>query len=82
MYIFSIYDSKAEAHMQPFFAGAPGVAIRQFDELCNDKEHPVGKHAEDYTLMELGTWNEREGRLVVYEVSKAKGNGLDFKRSD
>lgn len=77
--IFAIYDAKAEAYMQPFFVQAQGVATREFDKLCNDAEHPIGQHPEDYTLFLLGTWNKWEGHMEAC-VPKACGNGLDYKR--
>lgn len=79
-FIYAIHDSKAEAYMQPFFVQAAGVAIREFDKLCNDEKHPVGQHAEDYTLFELGFWDDQTGDISG-QVPKAKGNGLDFRRS-
>jgi len=81
MLIYSVYDSKAEAYMQPFFCQAAGQAIREFDNLVNSGDHPVAKHPEDYTLFEMGAWDDLTGEIVG-ETPKSKGNGLDFKRSD
>lgn len=80
MKIFCIYDSKAEAYMQPFFTQAAGVAIREFGNLVEDEGHAIGQHPEDYTLFEIGEWEELEG-VLKGDVPKARCNGLDFKSS-
>ena len=74
--IFSIQDSKAEAYMRPFFANARGIAIREFTNLVNDKNHPVGQHPMDYTLFQIGTWDEDDG-VLRGDVPQAIANGLD-----
>lgn len=81
MILFSIQDSGADAFMQPFFVQAEGVAIREFGNLCNDKEHPVGKHPEDYTLFRVGFWNERKGQLEGC-VPESVCNGLSMRQVD
>lgn len=74
--IFSIYDSKAEAYMQPFFA-QEGVAKREFGNLVMDKGHAIGKHREDYTLFYMGSWNESTG--VIDGINpRSICNGLDL----
>lgn len=80
MKIYSIFDAKAEAFMNPFFVQAEGVAIREFTNLANDPEHPVGKYREDYTLYRLGTWDERTGKIVTEEpfsVISARSVGVE-----
>lgn len=83
MKMFSVYDSKTEAYMRPFFADATGSAIRSFSDEVNsqNKDSLVASHPEDFTLFELGHFNDGNADLEVYPAKKSLGNGLDFKRS-
>lgn len=58
-----MHDIKAEAYLQPFFAQTDGLAIRMFQAAANDQEHQFWKYAEDYTLFNIGVWDEKNGVL-------------------
>lgn len=78
--VFSIYDSKMEAFNQPFFMNASGAAIRAFSDMVNgDKETNVYKHPEDYTLFELGVYDDLEGKIESYDTPVSLGLGVTFK---
>ena len=49
--IFSVYDSKVEAYLQPFFMQTRGAAVRAITELVADPKHQFGKYPMDYTLL-------------------------------
>lgn len=55
--IFSIHDSKAAAHLPPFFLAKEQMAIRTFADCVNDKKHQFGAHPDDYTLFQHGTFD-------------------------
>jgi len=78
MKMFTVYDSKAEAYMQPFFAKSTGEALRSFSDTCQDKNHIFAKHPEDFTLFELGTWDEQTSDFVIYESKKSLGIALEY----
>jgi len=78
MKMFTVYDSKAEAYMLPFFAKSTGEALRTFSDTCQDKSHIFAKHPEDFTLFELGTWDEQTSNFVVYESKKSLGIALEY----
>lgn len=79
--LFTIRDGATEAFMRPFAAQAPGAAIREFQDLANDQDHPIGQHPEDYTLFEIGFFNEASGELEPLEQGpRSLGNGLTFVR--
>lgn len=71
----SIYDSKAEAWMQPMFFQSPAQAVRSFSDAVKDVKSEFGKHPEDYTLFELAAWDQRTGEIlpVSAPVSLAVG---------
>lgn len=77
--VFSIYDAKAEAHMPPFFFAATGLAIRAFADMANDPSHTVGKHPEDYSLFEIGTFDDAIGVFENHEAKIPLGTALENK---
>ena len=57
--MYSIFDTATGAYMRPFFLQSDGQALRMFSDLVNDKEHEVGKHPEDYSLVRFGVWDDQ-----------------------
>lgn len=78
--IFSLYDCKAEAYMAPQYFQAKGIAIRAFAELANDGESNVSKHAEDFTLFELGTFDDSCCAFDLYATPISIGKAIEFKK--
>lgn len=78
MKVYTVYDSKAEMYLQPFFMRAKGEALRAFSDMCNDEKTQFGAHPEDYTLFEIGTYDDSKGKFVPYEANVSCGCGLDF----
>ena len=62
---FAIYDSASEAYMRPFFMNTIGQAIRQFEDLAVDQEHPIGQHPQDYSLFQIGSYTDHDGVLCA-----------------
>lgn len=58
---FSVYDSKAEAFMPPFFMQTVGAAVRAFSDLSNDPNTMVNRHPSDYVLYEIGSFDDDGG---------------------
>lgn len=56
--IFSVYDAKAGAYLKPIFARNSAVALRMFEAAVNQEDHDFHRFAEDYTLFEIGEWDE------------------------
>ncbi len=76
---FTIRDSAAEAFMRPFFSQSKGAAIRSFSDLVNgDDDHPVAQHPQDYTLFEIGSFDELKGEFTAHEP-RSLGNGATFR---
>jgi len=75
--IFTIYDSKAQAYLTPFFLHEDGMAIRVFADCVNDKNHQFGKHPEDYTLFNIGSWSDNKAKFLTNNPI-ALGNGIEF----
>jgi len=81
--MFSVYDSKAGAYTQPFYAVNSRVAVRMFTELANDPKHTFGMHPEDFTLFELGSFDDQSGRIDQLDVkTSAIGKAIEYKQRD
>jgi len=61
--MFAVYDTKAEVYNTPFFFSTVGQALRAFKDLANDENTSVGKHPEDYRLVQLGSVDVRDGSV-------------------
>lgn len=77
--VFSVYDSKAEAFLQPMFFVTRAVAVRAFGAAVRDDVHEFSKFAEDYTLFELGSFDEEAGKFELHDAPKAIVVGLTMK---
>lgn len=62
--IFAVYDSKAAVYSQPFFSQSAASGIRAFEHVVNDREHAFGRNPEDYTLFQIGEWDDVAGALI------------------
>ncbi|AXL14743.1 nonstructural protein [Microviridae sp.] len=76
MKLFSIYDSKAQAFLTPFFSKNDATAIRDFAHAANQESHSFHRNAGDYTLVALGEWDEQEGIVDLYEAHENLGTAL------
>lgn len=79
---FVVFDCKSEAYSTPFFARATGEAIRGFTDQVNNPQDPVSKHASDFTLFEIGEYDEHTGEVKSYETKRNLGCGIDFVRAE
>lgn len=66
--IFSVYDVAAGMYKHPIFLRAPGEAVRMFQDLVVAGDNDVGKHPEDYSLVEIGEWDDGKGLLSAKPV--------------
>ncbi len=78
MFVFSIFDSKADAYLLPFFSRNRGVALRQFMSAVQDESSDFHRYAGDYTLFEIGTWDDNEGLLTEHNAKVNLGVAIQF----
>ena len=78
--IFTVYDSAAQAYLQPFFLKARGQAVREFSDMVNKDGHQFWKHPQDYTLFYLGEYDEESGTFDTV-TPESLGNGVQFETS-
>lgn len=75
--MFSVYDSKAAAYLQPLFASNQAVGIRMFSTAANDEEHEFNRHAGDFTLFEIGTFECDSGVFTPHKAHLSLGTALE-----
>lgn len=61
----AVLDKAAGCFMQPFFVPAIGVAVRDFCEEAQKPDSPICKHAKDFSLYQLATFEDTDGSLIV-----------------
>jgi hypothetical protein len=76
--MFAVYDHKAEAYGRPFFEKTLGLATRGFQEACNSPETQLNKYPEDYTLFQLGQYDEIKGSIDVEVTPKPLYKAIEF----
>lgn len=76
--IYSVYDSKTEAYLQPFFAPAHGSALRMFQQAVEEPGHQFHRFSADFTLFCIGSFDEQKGTLTSLEHLINLGNGIEF----
>ena len=79
--IFTVFDVKAQAYLPPFVLPERGMAMRVFSDCVNSKDHQFGLHPGDYTLFELGVWDDSVAVFATVAGMKVC-NGLEVVGSD
>lgn len=77
--VYSIYDCKTEAYLQPIYAQSKGAVIRSFSEAVNDPKTNFAKYPEDFTLFELGDWDDLNAEFILHKTPISIGKAIEFK---
>jgi len=56
--VFSIYDSAISTWLPPIYARNKGEMLRNFADAVSDPKSNLAKHPTDYSLHELGTFDD------------------------
>lgn len=79
--VFAVHDIKAENFGMPVFFAAKGQAIRAFDDQCNAAESLIGQHPQDFTLYQIGEYDDSTGLLIPLPQPTPLGTGVDYVRN-
>lgn len=77
-FIYSIHDNKANAYLPPFFLHNKNMAIRTFSDAVQDEGHAFNRHPDDYSLWEIGEFDDTTGEIIYHTPHKALGCGVDY----
>ena len=61
--IFSVFDSKVGAYLNPVFLRPAPEAVRSFQDAVNREDSQFKSHAEDYTMFEIGSWDDQTASI-------------------
>lgn len=75
--IYSIFDSKVEAYLQPFFAPNNAVARRNFQSAASDATSNFHKFAGDYTLFFIAEFDDQTGQINRKKNHENLGTALE-----
>ena len=78
MRIYSVYDLKAEVYQMPFYAHNRGHAMRMIQDVVRNKDSMLAKHPGDFRLLEVGEYNDSNGRIVGFEINKEVVDIIDL----
>lgn len=75
--IFTVYDSKAQSYLPPFYMQSTGQAMRTFEDECNNKESLFNKHPSDFTLFEIGSFDDQTALIEIYEAKTSLATAIE-----
>jgi len=79
--MFAIFDSKISSFIEaPMMMISNGQAIRGWETACNDPKSDFYKHPEDFTLFELGTYDESSGKFDSLPTPVSLGLASQYKK--
>ena len=76
--MFTVFDSKADAYLQPFYMQTKGTAVRSFSESCNDPSTSFNKYPEDFTLFALGEYDDLHCTFDLLLTPEPIGKAIEF----
>lgn len=79
--MFSVFDSKIQAYMNPFFARTAAEALRSFADAVNNSESNFCRFAEDFTLFEIGAWDDQTAKVELLPTPHSLGVAIQFLKS-
>lgn len=78
---FSIYDGKAKIFHTPWFRPTAGLALRELEDLVNDNTTTICRHSGDFTLYEVGEYDDQNAEYTQHVPIKLLGTALEYKKS-
>lgn len=77
--LFSLYDSAVEAYNTPMFLRSRGEAIRSLQAAVNEPGNNISKWPAQFTLFEIGSYDDSSGRITMYDAMISLGTALQYK---
>lgn len=77
--MFVIYDQAAEYFCPPFTSRSKGEAIRDFADTASQPGNQINKSPADFTLFEIGTYNNSDASFKVFESKVSHGTALELR---
>lgn len=78
MKMLTVLDTKGGYYKTPFFTKTTGDALRAFETIAKDPNHEIGKFPSDFTLMELGSWDDLKAKMSILENPIILANASEY----
>lgn len=78
MRIFSIFDAKLDAYLEPFFSPTTATGVRMFEATCQNPQSDFARFPQDYSLFEVGVFFPDGGRIEVHEAKIPLGVAVEY----
>lgn len=75
---FAIWDQKAECYLQPSFHPTKGLAVRELQNILANGNNPIAKYPSDFTLFEIGEYDNDDAKLYPHPAPVSVGPALEF----
>lgn len=82
MKIVAIRDDAIQAFGRPIFVVALGQATRSFADEVNNEQSEMCKHPSDYSLYEIGEYDDEIGRVTSLESPRLLSRGADVSKRE
>lgn len=76
--VYTVYDSKAEAYLNPFHMNTNGEALRAWKAAVKDPQTNFNKFPSDFTLFEIGTYDSNTGSYEMFPAKVSLGTALEW----
>ncbi len=80
--LIAVYDMKASFYASPLAMRSQGEAIRSFSQVVNDETTPMGKNPEDYSLFQIGEYDDSSGIINANATPKLIISALELINQD
>lgn len=78
MSVFAIYDAGIMTWKPPMFCRAKGEILRWWIEMVNNGQTDLSKHPQDYTLFDIGTWDDEGCKFDLHKTPISLGVAIEF----
>lgn len=78
---YSIYDVKALQYHSPWFQHTDGLAVRALMDIVNEPGNNISRHPRDYTLYEVGTWDDTAGVFTPLTPARFVSDAVSLVRA-
>lgn len=76
--IYSVYDMAAKAYLPPFYSVNDDTALRSFASAVQDTNHNFSRHAADYTLFNIGVFDDEQGDITPLQPHSKLATALQY----
>lgn len=81
MKMYTVHDAAAKAYLPPFTTPSERDALASFKQASEDTNSNICKFSSDFTLIEIGEFDERTNVLTAHKAPITIINAAKFKEA-